>query len=448
MTKLATYLENKIWYLLLFTVAVIPLEQEFTSFCVAVTFICAAIVAHVKGDVRKSCVLRSWQQCALYALLAIAFASIYFSLDRFLSFWNFVYVVGQYAALVFVLLRYGIAENDRLAVGDDVKCVEKNVSSKACWQQKLTVLWQRFEALPRPLQLIGAFLGVSLIVSTIGIAQKVFGVTAEGIWVDPAQFPDIKVRVFSTLVNPNILAGYLVLVVAYSTAFFNQTKAYKRWRLVFLGTGLLAALCLLYTYSRGNWVACAVMLLAFCVLFCRKAFIPILGGGAAALALGGQAVLHRLESIQGGYGGDTSIALRMAYLKSTKWIIEEFPMGVGWYGYRFVYPTYNFYLADKSVIMYHCHNIFLNVLAELGWHGLAVFLVIWFGIFLPAGWRLAYYGRSLWLKAMGRGYVLATVGIIVGGLTDHVYFNTQMGLLFWTLGVLTMLCAKLNEEEI
>lgn len=464
LTKLATYLENKIWYLLLFTVAVIPLEQEFTSFCVAVTFISAAIVEHAKPRGARASVLRPWQQGALYALFAIAFASIYFSLDRFLSFWNFVYVVGQYAALVFVLLRYGITDIDKLAVknvkcrAEDVECRTKNVScraedvnmradAKAGWQQKLSAFWQRFEALPRPLQLIGAFLGVSLIVSVIGIAQKVFGVTVEGIWVDPAQFPDIKVRVFSTLVNPNILAGYLVLVIAYSTAFFNQTKVYKKWRLAFLGTGLLAALCLLYTYSRGNWVACAVMLLAFCVLFCRKAFIPILGGGAAALALGGQAVLHRLESIQGGYGGDTSIALRMAYLKSTKWIIEEFPLGVGWYGYRFVYPTYNFYLADKSVIMYHCHNIFLNVLAELGWHGLAVFLLIWFGIFFPAGWKLAYHGRSLWLKAMGRGYVLATVGIIVGGLTDHVYFNTQMGLLFWTLGILTMLCAKLNEEE-
>ena len=280
-----------------------------------------------------------------------------------------------------------------------------------------------------------------------GILRKIFGVTAEGIWVDPKQFPDIKVRVFSTLVNPNILAGYLVLVIAYSTAFFNQTKAHKKWRLAFLVTGLLAALCLLYTYSRGNWVACAVMLLAFCVLFCRKAFIPILGGGAAVLATGGTAVLHRLASIQGGYGGDTSIALRMAYLKSTKWIIEEFPLGVGWYGYRFVYPTYNFYLADKSVIMYYCHNIFLNIWAELGLHGLLAFLVVWFGIFLPAAWRLAYHGRSLWLKAMGRGYVLATVGIIVGGLTDHVYFNTQMGLLFWTLGTLTMICAKMSNVE-
>lgn len=446
MIKLATYLENKIWYMLLFTVAVIPLEQEFTSFCVGVTFICAAIVAHVKGRGSQPCVLRPWQQGALYVLLAISAASIYFSMDRFLSFWNWVYVVGQYAALVFVLLRYA-------SVVDSEKCAVADIEQNACctkqlsMQEKLLLLWQRFCCLPRPLQLIGAFLGVSLLVSMIGLAQKFFGVTAEGIWVDPKQFPDIKVRVFSTLVNPNILAGYLVLVIAYSTAFFNQTKAYKKWRLAFLGTGLLAALCLLYTYSRGNWVACAVMLLAFCVLFCRKAFIPILGGGAAVLATGGTAVLHRLASIQGGYGGDTSIALRMAYLKSTKWIIEEFPLGVGWYGYRFVYPTYNFYLADKSVIMYHCHNIFLNIWAELGAHGLLAFLVVWWGIFLPAGWRLAYYGRSLWLKAMGRGYVLATVGIIVGGLTDHVYFNTQMGLCFWTLGGLTMLCKKLNEED-
>lgn len=446
MIKLATYLENKIWYMLLFTVAVIPLEQEFTSFCVGVTFICAVIVAHVRGRGSQPCVLRPWQQGALYVLLAISAASIYFSMDRFLSFWNWVYVVGQYAALVFVLLRYAsVVDSDRCAVAD----IEQNAccTKQLSMQEKLLLLWQRFEALPRPLQLIGAFLGVSLLVSVIGLAQKIFGVTAEGIWVDPKQFPDIKVRVFSTLVNPNILAGYLVLVIAYSTAFFNQMKAYKKWRLAFLVTGLLAALCLLYTYSRGNWVACAVMLLAFCVLFCRKAFIPILGGGAAVLATGGTAVLHRLASIQGGYGGDTSIALRMAYLKSTKWIIEEFPLGVGWYGYRFVYPTYNFYLADKNVIMYHCHNIFLNIWAELGAHGLLAFLVVWWGIFLPAAWKLAYHGRSLWLKAMGRGYVLATVGIIVGGLTDHVYFNTQMGLCFWTLGGLTMLCKKLNEED-
>ena len=432
--RIADYLDTKIYYMLLFTVAVIPLHQEFTACCVAVTFLAALLTAAVKGR-RQPCVLQKWQQGALYLLLAIGWLSLHFSRDRFISSWNYVYVAGQYGALLFVLLRYGWLRPQVFGGA------ERTQAYAAGWRG----CWQRFSALPRPLQLLGAFLAVSVVVSGVGIAQKILGITGDGVWSDPAQFPDLKVRVYSTLVNPNILAGYLVLAIAYAAAFFQAAKGSGRWRLAFLFTGVLAAVCLLYTYSRGNWLACAAVLLAFCVLFCRKAFVPVLAGGAAALALGGQTVLHRLSSISS--GEDTSAALRLAYLKSTKWIIEEFPWGVGWYGYRFVYPEYNYYLADTSVIMYHCHNIFLNVLAELGWHGLLAFLVVWWGVFLRTGWRLAFQGRSLWLRAMGRGYVLASVGIAVGGLTDHVYFNTQMGLLFWLLGGLTMLCWKLNAYE-
>ncbi len=424
--NLADKLDKCIYPMLLFSVAVIPLEQEFTAFCVTVTFLCAAFAAAVKGR-RQPAVLKPWQQGALYALFAIGWISLHFSRDKFLSSFNYIYVAGQYCAMVFVLLRYGWVRPQPF-----VRRVE---------QGSLKV---KFAALPRPLQLIGAFLAVSVLVSCIGLAQKFLGVSAENIWVDPEKFPDIKVRVYSTLVNPNILGGYLVLVIAYAAAFFSCFRKWRGIRLFFLGTGLLAALCLLYTYSRGNWLACAAVMLVFCLFYCHKAFIPVAAAGAAGFLIGGHSVVHRLASIIS--GEDTSAALRMAYLKSTKWIIEEFPLGVGWYGYRFVYPEYNYYLSDTSVIMYHCHNIFLNVLAELGWHGLLAFLTVW-GIFLFNGWKLAGEGRTPWLKAMGRGYVLASVGIAVGGLTDHVYFNTQMGLLFWTMGILTMICRKLNAYE-
>ncbi|WP_405383267.1 O-antigen ligase family protein [Phascolarctobacterium sp.] len=426
--KLADKLDKKIYLMLLFTVAVIPLRQEFTAFCVSMTFLAALFVAVVQKKQAPQ-VLRPWQQGALWVLVAISIISIYFSRDRFISSWNWLYVVGQYCALFFVLLRYGWREQE---------------SCQAALREQGS-LWQRFQSLPRPLQLVGAFLAVSVFVSALGILQKVLGIAGEGIWSDPDQFPDLKVRVYSTLVNPNILAGYLVLVIAYATAFFNVAKSRLKLRLIFLGIGILAALCLLYTYSRGNWLACAAVLLAFCILFCHKAFVPVLAGGAAALAVGGAAVMQRLASITS--GEDTSAALRIAYMESTVAVIEDFPWGVGWCGYRFVYPDYNFYLDDTSVIMYHCHNIFLNVFAELGVQGILAFLLVWWGIFLPAGWRLAYAGRTLWLKAMGRGYVLATVGIAIGGLTDHVYFNTQMGLLFWLLGGLTMLCAKINSDR-
>ena len=465
MKKLADYLDNRIYYMLLFTVTVIPLHQEFTAFCVGVTFLAAVLVAYYKGR-QQPCVLKNWQQGLLYLLLLIGVVSLHFSLNKFISSWNYLYVAGQYSALFFVLLRYGwqrpqvygntigaaaqgsaeLGAKSMIADAEAGAPSSMQGAGKACGAfLSLRCLWQRFSALPRPLQLMGAFLAMSIFVSSIGIAQKALGVAGEGIWSDPEQFPDLKVRVFSTLVNPNILAGYLVLVISYCTAFFNMTKERRAWRGVFTIVGALAALCLLYTYSRGNWLACAAMLLAFCVLFCRKAFGPVLALGAIALAVGGPAVLQRLSSITS--GEDTSAALRIAYFESTTSVIEDFPLGVGWYGYRFVYPDYNFYLEDTSVIMYHCHNIFLNVCAELGYHGLLVFLLIWWGVFLPAAWKLAYGGRSLWLKAMGRGYVLATVGIAIGGLTDHVYFNTQMGLCFWLLGGLTMLCSKLNNYK-
>ncbi len=421
----ADKLDQYVYYLLLFTVAVIPLEQEFTACCVAVTFFCALLASF--GTKRRENVLHPWQQALLYLLFAIGWISLHFSADKFLSSFNFAYVGGQYAALIFVLLRYGWQKPQPFA--------------QAAPPQNL---WQRFSSLPRPVQLIGAFLTVSILVSSIGLTQKFLGVTAEGIWVDPQEFPELKIRVYSTLVNPNILAGYLVLVVAYGAALFSVFKA-KRVRLALVITSLLAAGCLLYTYSRGNWLACAAVLFAFCLLFYHKAFLPVLGVGALGLAAGGQAVWHRLGSILNGQ--DTSMALRMAYLRSTKWIIEEYPLGVGWYGYRFVYPTYNYYLADTSVIMYHCHNLFLNVLAELGWHGLIVFLAVW-GMFLYHGWKLAFNKKGAWTTALGRGYVLASIGIAIGGLTDHVYFNTQMGLFFWLLGILTMLSYKLDKYEV
>ncbi|MDO4177565.1 MAG: O-antigen ligase family protein [Phascolarctobacterium sp.] len=425
--KLAVKIDKYIYYILLLTVAVIPLKQELMAGLIAVNFLLALFVACFKKKTTPK-ILEDWQQYALYLLFTIGIISIYFSKDRFLSGWNYLYVGGQYLGLVFVLLRYGLLDAETY---DKVR------------EQGTEGIKEKFFAMPRPLQMITVMLIVSIFVSLIGIAQKILGITGEGIWVDPDQFPDLKVRVYSTLVNPNILGGYLVLVVAYAVGwFYNFYHDYRKLKKLIAATGLLALVCLLYTYSRGNWIAAVVMLFAFTILFCKRAALPVTIAGLIGLAMGGRAVIQRLTSITS--GEDTSAALRIAYLESTVAIIEDFPFGVGWYGYRFVYPDYNFYLDDTSVIMYHCHNMFLNVWSELGLHGLIVFLLVW-GMFIKAGYKLAHEGTAPWFKAMGMSYVIASVGIAVGGLTDHVYFNTQMGCLFWLTGILTMICYRLNK---
>lgn len=404
MEKLAIKLDRYIYRMLLFTVAAIPFVQELTAFLVALTFAATVFVDYKLGKTHGA-VLKAWEQRLLLALAGYTFLSIYFSLDPLLSLGNWFYVIAQYLAFGFVLLRYGQGRGELTSYS-------------------------------RVVELLGVFLLASVLVSGIGLLQKLLGINAEGVWVDPDQFPDLKIRVYSTLRNPNILAGYLVLAISYCVAVFDTFKKARRLRMAMLGIGMLAGLCLVYTYSRGNWIALAVSILGFCILFNCKGFIPMVVAGALGMAVGGRAVLQRLSSISAD-ATDTSIALRLSYLESTQAMIEEHPLGVGWYGYRFAFPDYNFFLEDKSVIMYHCHNIFLNVWSELGPQGLLLFLVVW-GMFIYNAWQLAYHCESLEGRTIGKGYILACLGIAIGGLTDHIYFNTQMGLFFWFLGLLVM----------
>ncbi len=443
--KWAQAVEPYVYFLLLLTAAVLPLSQAAVCLSLTAAFFAALLAAGHKKE-RPSPVLRKWEQGALYAILAVALFSITLSRDPKGSALHFFFTVGQYAAFVFVLLRYGwrrpslfgLDRRERGASPDDEAAMSELVpllcSVPAFYRNK-------FFSLPRPLQLLLVFLAVSCLVSLLGLGQRSTGLDTAAVWVDPAAFPGLTQRVFSTWENPNILAGYLVAVIAYSAAFFHLYKD-RLPRLAAGCCGLLASACLLFTYSRGNWLALLAVLIIFCGCFDRRAVLPCGVLLVLALFVGGDEVWQRLLSLVG--SEDTSIALRKAYLRSTLWIIEDHPFGVGWCGFRYVYPEYNYYLADTGVIMYHCHNIFLNVLAELGWHGLAVFLAVW-GNFVYNAYRLVRYGSALWIKAAGEGYLLAAAGLAVGGLTDHVCFNPRMGLLFWLLGFSVLLARKIDE---
>lgn len=415
-------LEKYVYWLLLIVMAIIPLQQEVTAIMILIVTCFGLLVAFLRRKESHAPILSRWLQITLWVLLILSYISIHASGDRALSTYNFIYVVGQYTAIVWLLLRYGVGASEELK--EDLKLAD--------WRQ-----W------PRPLQIVSTVLGMSFFVAGYGIVQHFIGVIPTEAWVDPNEFPELRTRVISTLVNPNILGGYLVLMISMMLGLFSTLKNKNLKTLLFIGV-LLGGLCLVYTYSRGNWLALLVAVFIFCIFFYRKLVIPLLLGGFLVMwFLEGGAVSHRIMSIFG--SEDTSVALRFAYLESTLFIIEENLWGVGWYGYQFVYPAYDFYLNNPNVIMYHCHNLFLNITAELGLQGIFVFVVIWLTVFLKAI-KLARFGKRKWLKGIGRGYFIASIGIAVGGLTDHVYFNVQMGLLFWSLAILILICSEVNKK--
>lgn len=407
--------EKYVFLLLLFTAAVIPVNQVFTLLMVAVTFFAGLAVAVKYRKLKRVPVLPRVQQGLLYLLLAITWYSLRFSADSAVSAYNFGYVVGQYVLLIWLVLRYG---------GDG----------------KLDFDWQKPREWPRPLLLLAVLLLAGFANGLLGIYQHFTGVVPTDPWVDPSQFPELKTRVVGTLINPNIFAGYLVLLLSIAVPFIKITTGKIRGFLLVL-TAVLG-ISLVYTFSRGNWVACACAMIFYFLFFWRKWLIPLAVCAAGGVYFMHGAVWHRLMSIFGTQ--DTSVALRFAYLKSTLFIIEEHPYGVGWYGFQYIYPEYDFYLNNPNVIMYHCHNLMLNILAELGWHGLIVFVLV-LAVFVWHAFKLAAKGVRPWLRAVGQGYLAALVGILAGGLTDHVYFNMDMGLLFWCVSMVMMQCSLLNR---
>jgi len=325
--------------------------------------------------------------------------SMLYSPDREGSFYNYYHLMGRYILLYYLVIS--------------------NVNS-----------------LSQVRRLIWAVLLSAAVVSVYGFYQYFFSgldVTATG-WIDGEQFPDIKVRIFSTLQNPNLLAGFLVTVMAVASGIGLYTPGRRR-RLLLFGLAGVLGVCLLLTYSRGAWLSALAVLGVCGMIYNRRLlwlvlFLPVLA------LLAHDAVSERLLSIMNPV--DTSCSLRLAVWESTVAMIMDHPLtGVGWGAYQLVYPSYDFFVLNQATTIYHAHNMYLHLAAETGLPGLAAFLSIMVGHIRLAlsSFRQARDKRT---RGMMLGILAAFAGIAVSGMTDYVMYNVQIAMLFWLLNAVVI----------
>ena len=103
----------------------------------------------------------------------------------------------------------------------------------------------------------------------------------------------------------------------------------------------------------------------------------------------------------------------------------------------YAFPDYDFYLHDPSVIMYHAHNLFLNITAELGFLGLILFICLMWQLFKIAR-QIRYKQVKPWVRGIACGYIASLVGLGISGLSDYTLFNIQMGMLFWAFNAIIL----------
>ena len=278
-------------------------------------------------------------------------------------------------------------------------------------------------------------------------------------WVDGSSFPELSKRVFSTWENPNILAGYLDIVVCLALGLAVGLSGWRRG--LSLTILVLALACLGMTYARGACLVIAVILAGYGILRDWRVLLGIVVIGAGILFFD-PVLSDRLLSVFTRI--DTSSEMRLAFWESTVAMVLDHPfLGIGWAMYFMVYPEYDFYLQGAPVKIVHAHNMYLNYAAEIGIPGALAFFWFFFGSLLLAfrlprktppwadvlaahehEWHavadvreaLMAWRSKKFVEGFALGIGLAMLSVALNGITDHLLFNIPSSMLLWMLAAM------------
>ena len=283
-------------------------------------------------------------------------------------------------------------------------------------------------------------------VAIYGIYQNYFGILSTT-WQDMEMFSEIKGRVVSMFENPNVLGEFLILLFPTTLALMATSKrSYERFFLFALA--LMDCWCLVFTWSRGAWIGCIVSTVLFLCVSSKYFFtagLLSLPWAAVFLSLkGNSVVLTRLTSFS-----DSSVSYRVSIWRGVCHMLEDvglYGIGIGEGAFKRIYPAYSLAGIEAAP---HAHNLYLQIAVELGVFALAIFL-----IFICL---YAQFSFSFCKTAMSRSNKLLCLGIFSGvfalliqGMTDYVWYNYRIFLLFWMLiglGFAHVYSARMTEEE-
>ncbi len=296
--------------------------------------------------------------------------------------------------------------------------------------------------------LLTTFVLSGLLVCLYGIAQYIFGWNISQAWMDEEMFTDIKMRIYSTLDNPNVLGEYILLVLPVAIGLMWTRKPWLQ-KIVYAGISAILFLALILTFSRGCWIG----LLIAAAIFITFAAGKLWGLGIIALpilpAVLPESILNRFASI--GDMKDSSTSYRVYIWMGSLAMIRDFwlsGIGMGAEAFKEVYPFYSY----NGIVAPHSHNLFLQILVESGIGGILVFLLVlvFFLKRMMVGYQLGG-GKGKPLSTMITAISAGVCGFLVQGMFDNCFYNYRVLLVFWlVLGIgiaCTRVAKKIAREE-
>jgi O-antigen ligase len=306
-----------------------------------------------------------------------------------------------------------------------------------------------------------------LFVALVGICQYLLGMTFVPQTVPPA----------ATFGNKNMAARYVMLTLPFGVYLL----VVARHMLLAWSVGIAAALMavfLIYTGTRGAWLACVAELVFMLFFLARKPwqgmerkysrnkvvvacvafllFFVLINLGPQGFQWRLQQVWERGEAISlelenshsVGQGRAGSVGVRLAIWRNTLEMIKDYPLGVGLGNHKIVYPLYHRkILVDKQfserIQLDNVHNDYLQFVAEVGLAG--IIILLW----LAAAVGFLLYRNTSPLQPAPARWRTGVIGMSLTGLAVNalVSFPMQMATAPFFLVVLFALLAFQGAEE-
>ena len=286
--------------------------------------------------------------------------------------------------------------------------------------------------------LICGMLFAGVAVAAYGIYQHIFGFAEGTTWTDTQMFEDIATRVVSTFDNPNVLGEYLLLLIPIAAGYILSRPGSANKAMSLIVTALLSV-CMIYTYSRGNWIGLMVAILLFFMFYDgRIVWLGVIFALFVPMLLP-QNVITRFMSI--GDTADTSTSYRVYIWMGSIAMLRDYwisGIGLGSEAFNMIYPFYSY----SGIVAPHTHNLYLQIITENGVVGLVVFVAL----------ILMYYRMSIsaivrikgdrMLKATITGLAAGMFGYLVQGMFDNVWYNYRIVFMFYIILALTACAVK------
>ncbi len=333
-----------------------------------------------------------------------------------LVFWSVVLISTAFSPVPFASIQGFLKLSGYLSI---YALTRKLLQVKSLW-------WDR---------LVASLLAGQLLASVIALRQLYMPFYGSNGWSDPSFLPYDLIRIYGSLGNPNLLAGYLVptLPLALSVILRWQNLS---WKLFAFSSLFLGTVSITLTYSRSAWMGLLSALITFLILFScyqisesairQKKFIIYLGLLAFTaflliLTLYLEPVRIRILSYLAGRA-DSSSNFRINVWITTIQMIKTRPLlgyGPGNQVFSSIYP----FFQKTGFDALGAYSVPLQIIAEIGLLGLSSLLFL-FAKIIREG--LSKMSENSFSSISIIAAFASIAGLIAMGLTDTIFFRPEV----------------------